>query len=42
MHCISPLRVSSASRSCWSREDMAGGDDGGEEGVDMLEKVGEI
>ena len=34
--------VSSASLSCWSREVMAGGEDGGEEGVEMSEKLGEV
>ena len=42
MHCIKPLMASSASWSCWSREDMVGGDDSGEEGVEMSEKVGEV
>ena len=34
--------ASSASWSCWSKEDMAGGDKGGEDGVDISEKVGEV
>ena len=42
MHSVNLLMVSSASLSCWSREDMVGGDDGGEEGVDMSENVGEV
>ena len=39
---VKPLMASSASLSCWSREDMVGGDDGGEEGVEMSENVGEV
>ena len=40
--CVKPLMVLSASLSCWSREVMAGSEDGREEGVEMSEKVGEV
>ena len=33
--------AASASCNCWSKE-VIGGDDGGEEGVEMLEKLGEV
>ena len=42
MCCIKLLMVSSASWSCWSKEDIVGGDEGGEDGVDISENVGEV
>ena len=39
---VKPLIALRASRSCWSKEDMIGGEDGGEEGVDISENVGEV
>ena len=35
------LIAARASRSCWSREAI-GGDDGGEESVEISEKLGEV
>ena len=40
--CVKPLIVVNASWSCWFKEDMMGGDDGGEKGVEMSENVGEV
>ena len=39
---VKPLIAARASWSCWSKEAMMGGDDGGEDGVEMSEKVGEV
>ena len=39
---VKPLIASRASQSCWPKEDMIGGEGGGEEGVDMSENVGEV
>ena len=39
---VKPLMAASASCNCWSREAVVGGDDGGEEGVEMSEKFGEV
>ena len=40
--CVKPLMEARASCSCCSKDTMTGGDDGGEEGVDMSEKLGEV
>ena len=38
---VKPLMAARASCNCWSREAI-GGEDGGEEGVEMSENVGEV
>ena len=39
--CVKPLIEARASWSCCSK-DAIGGDDGGEKGVEILEKLGEV
>ena len=40
--CIKPLMEARASCSCCSRDAMIGGDDGGEEEVEISEKLGKV
>ena len=40
--CVKPLMEARASWSCCSKDAIIGGEDGGEEGVEMSEKFGEV